>query len=212
MTFRHRHLIEAPFAVLAVVVLAGGLLNSTDLRGQVLDELTERGVPDATVTHGTRSVKTDFDGGFVFLGLPRTSQIEIQASGYTRTKAPTTAYEIRLSPHSVTIHVSEDGAPETRVKAPQARQGAKILSTGNQSGQITVNPHPGKDAMLLICAEGYESKEIKVEGVLMEMTLRKGGTGCPPIPTPTPAPTPTPGASPSPRPASSPTATPPRSP
>lgn len=206
---QHRHALAATFALLIVTTLIGATVNGFDARGHVVDDLTDRGVKDARLQHGTRMVATDENGEFVFPSLPRTSQLQINASGYLSTKAPTTADEIRLSPQSVTIQVSEEGATEeARIKSPQARQGTKILSTGNESGQITISPHPGSDAVVLICAEGYESREIKIEGVRMQTTLKRGGTGCPPIPTPTPAP----GASPSPSPAASPTRTPTGSP
>lgn len=206
---QHRHVVAGSLALLLLVTLIGGMVNGSDARGYVVDDLTDRGVKDARLQHGTRTVATDENGEFIFPNLPRTSQLQINASGYLPTKAPTTADEIRLSPQSVTIQVSEEGAAEeTRVKNPQARQGTKILSTGNESGQITISPHPGKDAVVVICAEGYESRELKVEGVRVQTTLKKGGTGCPPIPTPTPAPR----ASPSPSPAASPTPTPTGSP
>jgi len=211
LPLRHRHAIALPFVLLAIVALIGGVVNSVDARGRIVDGLTEKGVKDATITHGVRVVKTDEQGEFVMENVPRMSRVRIDRSGYLRTFAPTTAEEVRLSPLSVTIYATEEGkAPlENVVPNPQARQGGKILATGNASGQIIVAPHPGKDATVLICAEGFESKEITVEGVLMQMTLKRGGTGCPPLPTPSPAP----GASPSPTaPPPSPSPSPARSP
>lgn len=209
---QHRHVVAGSFALLLVVTLIGGLVNTIDARGYVVDELTGRGVEGARLEHGARAVRTDASGEFVFPGLPRTSQLRIDAPGYVATKAPTTAIEVRLSPHSATIKVTEEGAPEEKpIPNPQARQGTKMLATGNQSGQITISPHPGKDAVVLVCAEGYESRELKIEGVRMQTTLKKGGTGCPPLPTPTPAPGVSPSPSPSPAlsPTPAPTATPP---
>jgi hypothetical protein len=212
VTFRHRYLIAFPFAVLLVVVLVGGMLNTTDARARIVDDMTDLGVKDATVTHGTRSAKTDANGEFTITNVPRTSKYQVDALGYLRTSAPTTAEEIRLRPLSVTIYAyDETKTPEDRVKNPQARdpQNTKILSTGNESGQIIVAPHPGKDAKVLICAEKFEPKEITVQGVLMQIGLKPGTTGCPPLPSPSPGP----GATPSPtRPAPSPSPSPTRSP
>jgi len=211
LPLRHRHAIALPFVLLAIVALIGGVVNSVDARGRIVDGLTEKGVKDATITHGVRVVTTDEQGEFVMENVPRMSRVRIDRSGYLRTFAPTTAEEVRLSPLSVTIYATEEGKapPENVVPNPQARQGGKILATGNASGQIIVAPHPGKDATVLICAGGFESKEITVEGVLMQMTLKRGGTGCPPLPTPSPAP----GASPSPTaPPPSPSPSPARSP
>lgn len=195
--------------MLLVTTLAGGVLNTVDARGRILDEFTERGIANASLTHGVRRAMTDEQGEFVFPGLPRTSQLQIDASGYLRQRVPTTADEVRLSPLSVTIQVSEEGAAEEKpIRNPQARQGTKILSTGNESGQITTSPHPGKDAVVLLCAEGYESREIKIEGVRMRTTLKPGGTGCPPIPTPAPGVSPGPSPSPAPSPTLTPTGSP----
>lgn len=206
---RHRHAIALPFVGLTIVAFIGGLLNDVDVRGRVVDDLTDRGIKNARIQHGVRATTTNADGEYALENVPRTSNLQIDAPGYLRTRGPATMEEIRMQPLSVTIYVSEEGAPEEkRIPSPQTRQGVKILATGNESGQITVAPHPGKDAMVLICAEGYESKEIRVEGVLMQMTLSKGGTGCPPLATPTPAP----GASPSPSPAATAAPTPTGSP
>jgi len=51
-----------------------------------------------------------------------------------------------------------------------------------------------------VCAEGHESKTVPVRGVLMTVELAVGGTGCPPLPSPSPT------ASPSGSPAGSPSA------
>lgn len=189
---RHRHALALTFAALVLAALVGGAVNTVDARGVLVDDFTDRGVPGAKLTHGARTAKSDELGEFEFRALPRTSRLRIDASGYLRASASPTETEIRLSPLSVTIYVSEEGAPDARVRNPQARQGNKILATGNESGQITVIPHPGKDATLLICAEGYESRDLKVEGVLQQTTLKKGGSGCPPLPTPSPSPAPSP--------------------
>ena len=212
MTLRHRYLIAAPFALLLIALLAGGIVNTTDASARIVDDLTDIGVKDATVTHGSRVVRTDANGDFTLTNVPRTSKYQIDALGYLRTSAPTTAEEIRLKALSVTIYVyDETKAREDRVKAPQAwdPQGTKTLATGNDAGQIIIAPHPGKDAEVMLCAAGFERKVVKVVGVLMEVGVRPGGAGCPALPTPSPAPAPTPSPT---GPAASPTPSPTRSP
>jgi hypothetical protein len=210
---RHRNALAIPFVLLALVTLVGGIVNGVDARGRVVDDFTDKGIARATIQHGIRSTVSDAEGNFTLPSVPRTSRMRIDASGYLRTGAPPTQEEIRMSPLSVTIYVTEEGKaePDNQVAAPQARspEGDKLLATGTATGQITVIPHPGRNAKLLICAEGFAQKEITVEGVLMQITLARGTPGCPPLPSPSPSPgaTPSPTA-PAPSPSPSPAATP----
>ncbi len=126
------------------------------------------------------------------------------AMGYAGTTSP----DVRL----YTVYAyDETKTPDDRVKNPQARDLAntKILATGNESGQIILAPHPGKAAQFAICADGFERKDVTAEGVLMQVGLKPGGTGCPPLPSPSPSPgaSPSPGG-PSPSPTAAPTVTP----
>jgi hypothetical protein len=199
MTVRHRYLVALPFAVILAAALVGGLVNTTDARARIVDDMTDLGVKDATITHGARSAKTDANGEFTIANVPRTSKYQVDALGYLRTSAPTTAEEIRLRPLSITIYAyDETKTTEDRVKNPQARDpdNTKILASGNESGQIIVAPHPGKDAKVLVCAETFEPKVITVQGVLMQIGLMPGGPGCPALPSPSPAPRPSPTAAP----------------
>ena len=215
MTLRHRYLVAVPFILLLLVVLVGGLLNTTDVHARVIDDLTDKAIKDARITHGTRTTSTDQDGAFALTNVPRTSKYQIDASGYLRTSAPMTAEEIRMRPLSVTIYAYDDTkTPDDRVKNPQARDEAntKIVASGNESGQIIIAPHPGKDARILLCADGFDRKVITVDGVLMQVGMHPGGgvSGCAPLPSPSPAPgvspsAPGPSASPSASPAPSPT-------
>jgi len=216
---QHRHALALPFIVLAVITLAGGLVNSMDARGRVVDDVTDKPVADATIAHGNRAVVSDAQGEFVITNVPRTSKLQVRPpSGYQLMTVPTTgAAEIRLDPLSITIYAFDEAKTrqEAPVPNPQARdvENTKILATGNASGQITVIPHPGTDeggnlSRIVICGEGFEPKEIGVEGVLLEVGLKAGGTGCPPLPTPTPDPNATPRPSPSPTSEASPTPSP----
>lgn len=188
------------------------------MRGRVVDDSTNDPVGTAgpaKIAHGARSMTANpSTGEFTFPDLPRESRVSIDAPGYLRTGAPPTQEEIRLQPLSYTLYVNEAGNPDKHIESAEIRQGDKLLGTTNPSGNIVISsPYPGKDAKLLICATGYDMKEITVHGVLAIFELTPGTTACPPLPTPTPAPSPspspsdsTPSASPSPTP--SPTASP----
>jgi len=214
VTLRHRYLVLGPFLLLIVVALVGGWLNTADVHARVLDDLTDKGIKDARITHGTRTTTTDPDGAFSLSNVPRTSKYQIDASGYLRTSAPMSAEEIRMRPLSVTIYAYDDTkTQDDRVKNPQARdpENTKIVASGNESGQIIIAPHPGKNAQVLLCADGFERRVITVEGVLMQVGLHPGSAGCAPLPSPSPAPGASPSAprpSPSASPAPSPTASP----
>lgn len=191
MKLRHSDAVAAPFVVLVLATVIGGLLNTTDARGRIVDDLTDQGVRDATITLGSRTTTTDAGGGFTLANVPRTSRFQVDALGYLRTSAPPGADEVRLRPLSLTI-VAYDATKteDARVKNPQARDAAntKILATGNASGQIIIAPHPGKDATFVVCGEGFEPTQVTAAGVSMRVGLTPGGGGCPPLPTPSPGP------------------------
>ena len=101
--------------------------------------------------------------------------------------------------------------PVKPIANAEIRQGTTLLDKTIESGNKVVSPYPGKDAKLVICAVGYDQKEITVRGVVATVELTPGTNACPPLPTPTPSPSPsraptdtTPSASPTPSPAASP--------
>src|SRR5262249_20678307 len=155
----------APFIVLALVALIGGWANTADVHARVIDDLTDKGIKDARITHGSRNTTTDETGAFTLTNIPRTSKYQIDASGYLRTSAPPAAEEIRMRALSVTIYAyDETKTPDDRTKNPQARDelNTKVVASGNESGQIIIAPHPGKDAKILLCADGFDRKVITV--------------------------------------------------
>lgn len=207
--FRHRDLVYLPFAVFLVATVIGGWLNTVDARGRVLDDFTNDGVGGARLTHGVRTVAAASDGSFDFPDLPRTSRITVDAPGYTRTGAATTQEEIRLTPISLTVVVKEAGVtPDKLIAKADIRQGTTVLGTTNDSGNTVISPHPGKDASVLVCAADHESKTVQVHGVTLIVELAAGGSGCPPLPSPSPTASPVPTASPTgPAPSASPSPT-----
>ena len=209
---RHRLLVYLPFVVFFVGTVVGGWLNTVDLQGQVVDDFTGDAISRATLQHGVRSVVTSADGTFDFPNLPRSSRLQVDAPGYTRTGAPTTQTEIRLVPIALTVVVKEAGAtPDKLLAKADIRQGTTVLGTTNDSGNTVISPHPGKDASVLVCAADHESKTVTVHGVTLTVELAPGGTGCPALPSPSPSASPSgaPSGSPSaPAPSASPTATP----
>ena len=199
--FRHRYLVYLPFVVFFIGTVIGGVLNTIDLQGRVVDDFTNDGVASATIQHGVRAVVTASDGSFDFPNLPKTSKLQVDAPGYLRTGPPTTQQEIRLSPLSVTVVVKEAGVtPDKPIANASIRQGDTVLGTTNDGGNTVLSPHPGKDAMVLVCAADHDPKTVPIHGVTLIVELSAGTAGCPPLPSPSPT------ASPSGSPAGSPTA------
>ena len=196
-----------PILVLILATVIGGWVNTVDLRGRVVDDFTDKGIINASLTHGSRVVGTDVNGAFEFLGLPRQSKMQVDANAYLRTGVPTTQEEIRMKPTSWTVLIKELGKPEKSIQKADIRQGTTVLATSAEAVNTVVFPHPGKGAKVLICAEGYQSQDVDVVGVLQTVELAPGGTGCPPLPSTSPSPSPSasPGASPGTSPSPSPT-------
>ena len=171
------------------------------MRGHVVDDLTSESIGVAGVariTHGARTVTADpSTGEFVFPDLPRESRVKVEAPGYFQAGAAPTEQEIRMQPNSFTIQVDEAGDPNKHLASVDIRQGTTDLGTTNDGGNHVVSPYPGKDAKLLLCATGYDQKEITIHGVLGTFELTPGTNACPPLPTPTPSPSPSPSAAPS---------------
>jgi len=198
-----------------LATLVGGWLNGVNMHGLVLDDFTSDPVGTAgpaRIAHGARSVTADpSTGAFTFPDLPRESKVSVDAPGYLRTSVPVTQEEIRMSPLSFTVQVNEAGNADKHIAKADIRQGTTSLGTTNDGGNTVISPYPGKDAKLLICAVGYDQKEVTIKGVVGTFELTPGTNACPPLPTPTPSPSPapsdtTPSASPSASP--SPTASP----
>jgi hypothetical protein len=204
-----------PVLLIVLVTIVGGWLNGVDMNGHVLDDFSSDPIGTAgpaRITHGGRSVTADPSSGtFTFPDLPRESKVSVDAPGYLRTSVPVTQEEIRMSPLSFTIQVNEAGSPDKHIAKADIRQGTKSLAVTNDGGNQVISPYPGKDAKLLICAAGYDQKEVTIHGVVGTFELTPGTNACPPLPTPTPSPSrapsdSTPSASPSASP--SPTASP----
>jgi hypothetical protein len=212
---RHRLLPLAPILLFLLATVIGGWLNGVDMRGHVVDDLTSESIgPGGTarISLGARSVTADpSTGTFTFPGVPRESRVKVEAPGYFQAGAAPTEEEIRLQPNSFTIQVNDAGDPNKHLASVDIRQGTTDLGITNEGGNKVISPYPGKDAKLLLCATGYDQKEITIHGVLGTFALTPGTNACPPLPTPTPSPSPspsdtTPSASPTPTP--SPTASP----
>ncbi len=203
-----------PVLLIVLVTAVGGWLNGVDMNGHVVDDFSSDPIGTAgpaKLTHGGRSVTADpSSGAFTFPDLPRESKVAVDAPGYLRTSVPVTQEEIRMSPLSFTIQVNEAGNPDKHIAKADIRQGTTDLGQTNDGGNTVISPYPGKDAKLLICAAGYDQKEVTIHGVVGTFELTPGTNACPPLPTPTPSPSPpaSPSASPSVTPTPSPTASP----
>jgi hypothetical protein len=201
-----------PILVLFIATVLGGWVNTIDLRGRVVDDFTDKGIINASVTHGNRVVGTDVNGDFEFPNLPKQSRMRVDANAYLRTSVPTTQEEIRMTPTSWSAIIVEAGNPDKHIEKADIRQGTTVLATSTTAVNTIVSPHPGKGAKVLVCAEGYQSKDVDVVGVLQTIELTPGGTGCPPLPSPSPTASPSVSGSPAPAPSPSPSASPSPSP
>ena len=197
-----------PILVLFIATVIGGWVNTIDLHGRVVDDFTDSGIINASVTHGSRVVGTDVNGSFDFLNLPRQSRMRVDANAYLRTSVPTTQDEIRMTPTSWTVQVVEAGTTDKFVKNAGVRQGDTELANTHDAVNAVVSPHPGKNAKVMVCADGYQAKEVTVVGVLQTVELTPGSPGCPPLPTPSPSPSPSASGSPAASPGASPSPTP----
>ena len=74
---RHRYLVYLPFALFFIATVLGGWINTVELRGRVVDDLTSDGIKAATLTHGQRTVTTDETGAFDFANLPKSSRLSV---------------------------------------------------------------------------------------------------------------------------------------
>ena len=199
-----------PILALLLATWIGGWVNTVDLRGRVVDDFSDKGIINAALTHGQRVVGTDVNGNFEFPNLPRQSKMRVDANGYLRTSVPTTQEEIRITPTSWTVQVVEAGTTDKFIKHASVRQGEIELANTGEAVNAVVAPHPGKNAKVTICADGYQQKDVDVTGVLQTVELTTGSPGCPPLPSPSPSPSPS--QSPSASPAASPSASPSPSP
>jgi hypothetical protein len=196
-----------PILALFLATVIGGWVNTVDLRGRVVDDFTDEGLINASLTHGSRAVGTDVNGNFEFPNLPRQSKMLVDRNGYLRTSVPTTQEQIRMSPLSWTVLIVDAGDPTKHIVGADVRQGTTVLGTTTEVVNLIIQPHPGKNAKVTVCAAGYQTQEVDVKGVLQTVSLAPGGAGCPPLPSPSPSPSPSasPGASPSASPSPSPT-------
>ncbi len=192
---KHRFAIAIPFLVLTLVTMAGGLFNSVDARGRVIDGTTSAPLPGIQVTYGSRIVVADEAGNYVVTNLPRGARVSAQTSGYGKSSAGPEDAELRLQPVSLTLQVN-DADTKQGIKGPEVRFPGSQSVKGTDTGSIAVIPYPPTDTPILACADGYDTATYPARGVTGTVELKKGSAGCPPPPTPSPSPAPSPSASP----------------
>src|SRR5207247_11196475 len=98
-----------------IATVIGGWVNTIDLHGRVVDDFTDNGIINASVTHGSRVVGTDVNGSFDFPNLPRQSRMRVDANAYLRTSLPTTQDAIAMPPTSWPALTVEAGRPDKHV-------------------------------------------------------------------------------------------------
>lgn len=139
---------------------------------------------------------TGADGSYARSALPRGGRLVAQKAGYSRSSTAAESSELRMVPLTLTFEVADE-TTGTGVEIPEARQPADVrIGQGKASGKMVVGPYPNREKPVLICAKGYELKEVMAHGVLVDVLLKPGGEGCPPLPTsPPPAQVPSPSSS-----------------
>lgn len=206
-----------PFVVLAVVMIAGGLVNSVDAHGRVVDDTDNTPVTDIAIYFGSRVTTAAPDGSFSMTDLPRDAHLVAQKPGYGRSVMTPGQTELRLVPLTITFEV-KDADTGKGIDTPEARQPSDVrIGQGTNTGEMVVGPYPNRDKPVIICAKGYASQEVTAHGVLMTVALKPGGTGCPPLPSSAPpvqtiTPSGTPPVPPSPAPSAVPSSPAPSSP
>lgn len=167
-------------------MIVGGLLNSVDARGRVVDDTDNTPVGNIAVFYGSRNVVAASDGSFEMNDLPRGASLVAQQPGYARSSMAPGQSELRLVPLTITFEVKDD-VTGNGIDTPEARQPADVrVGQGSSSGEMVVGPYPNRNQPVIICAKGYESKEVMAHGVMLEVRLTPGGTGCPPLPSSAP--------------------------
>jgi len=194
-----------PLAILLLVMIVGGWLNTESARAIVVSDATGEVVAPPTlrdVYFGNRHYAVGADGVYTAPNLPRGAKITVIANGYAKTDANASDTEVRLITSIISTQVNDEtGAP---VPNPKARLGDAQVGSGTASGSMVIAPAPPKDTEILVCAKEYASTTIKSGSANITVVLKKSaGSDCPPLPTPSPAPTPV-GQSPSPSPAATP--------
>lgn len=200
---RHRYALALPFLVLILVTIVGGIFNTVDARGVVIDESTGLPVADVSITYGAnRGAVSGPDGRYEIRALPRGARLKTRMPGYLPANPPAEASEIRLIPGTLTVQVNEEGVePRKGVPNPEFRQGTKVVGKGTDTGNavITLVDQVELGSKITVCAAGFISTEIDARGVTKVVTMKRGtaSDGCPPLPNATPAPGASPSATPS---------------
>lgn len=175
-----------PFVILGMLTIVGGVPNSVDAHGRVVDDTDSTPVGNIAVYYGSRVAVAASDGSFSMTALPRDARLVAQKAGYGRSIMTPGQSELRLVPLTITFEV-KDAATGNGIDTPEARQPAAVrVGQGSNSGEMVVGPYPSRDKPVIVCAKGYESREVTAHGVLMTVALTPGGTGCPPLPSSAP--------------------------
>ncbi len=174
--------------LLAAVTLAGGVYNSVDATGYVVDNWTNQPLK-AEIRLGKRIVGTAEDGSFDFGAVPRGSGLQARAQGYGVVNFDAGQREIRMTPATLNLKVVD--RTDTGIGFPEARKGDRVIGRGTESGNMVIAPHPGRDEPFTVCAKDLGPVEFKSHSVVDKVTLPVG-PGCPPPPgQPSPSPSPT---------------------
>ncbi len=180
------------FGLLVAVSIGGGLYNSIEVRGYLLDDWTEQPVK-GEVRLGKRVISTAEDGSFDVGMVARGTSLQARALGYGSVEFGPGEREIRMTP--VTLNLRVVDRTDTGIPAVEARRGDRVIGRGTESGNMVIAPHPGRDEPFILCAAEFGPQEVRSHSTTEKVTLQPG-SGCPaspgqPAPSPVPRPEPT---------------------
>ena len=182
-----------PVILVALVMVAGGLVNSETAHGVIVADANGLPIAPRDVFYGARHYAVGEDGVFDAPNLPRGAKVTVIGQGFARADVPASTTEVRLVAAIITFNVA-DGDTGEPVKNPEARVGDKVVGKGTDAGIMVVAPAPAKGETILICAPGYEPTSTETGLPNTGIRLKKGATGCPVPGAPSPSPTENPNA------------------
>lgn len=137
-----------------MVTFVGGLFNSVDARGRVVDDTDNTPVPGIAVFYGSRVAIAGPDGSYEMTALPRDARLTAQKAGYSRSSTSAQSSELRLVPLTITFEVTDELTGKG-IDSPEARQPDDVrIGLGSASGEMVVGPYPNREKPVLICAKG----------------------------------------------------------
>src|SRR5437667_12784771 len=98
-----RRLAVLPFIVLFLGTFIGWQFNRSDARGRIIDDTTGQGIPDVTVSFGSRVTATDADGRYTIENIPRGTKLDTSHRYYGKHTVSPEQTELHVTPLTITF-------------------------------------------------------------------------------------------------------------